>query len=55
MNVAAQTAGARSDAEQGSILTASSLRYAYRGVPAATDIGFTIGAGSITALIGANG
>jgi branched-chain amino acid transport system ATP-binding protein len=55
LNVAAQTAGARSDAEQGSILTASSLRYAYRGVPAATDIGFTIGAGSITALIGANG
>ncbi len=38
-----------------SILSASSLRYAYRGIPAATDISFSVTKGSITALIGANG
>jgi branched-chain amino acid transport system ATP-binding protein len=38
-----------------SILVAESLRYAYRGVPAATDISFALEKGSITALIGANG
>jgi len=37
------------------VLVADSLRYAYRGVPAATDISFTLAQGSITALIGANG
>ena len=37
------------------ILTASSLQYAYRGIPAAIDIGFSVDQGSITALIGANG
>jgi branched-chain amino acid transport system ATP-binding protein len=37
------------------VLLADSLRYAYRGVPAATDISFTLAQGSITALIGANG
>ena len=38
-----------------SILSASSLRYAYRGIPAAIDIGFFVTQGSITALIGSNG
>jgi branched-chain amino acid transport system ATP-binding protein len=38
-----------------SILSVSSLRYAYRGIPAATDISFSVAQGSITALIGANG
>jgi branched-chain amino acid transport system ATP-binding protein len=37
------------------VLVADSLRYAYSGVPAATDISFTLAQGSITALIGANG
>ena len=37
------------------VLVADSLRYEYRGVPAATDISFTLAQGSITALIGANG
>jgi branched-chain amino acid transport system ATP-binding protein len=37
------------------VLVADSLRYAYRGVPAATDITFSLQQGSITALIGANG
>lgn len=37
------------------ILSASSLRYAYRGIPAANDISFSVTRGSITALIGANG
>jgi branched-chain amino acid transport system ATP-binding protein len=38
-----------------SILSASSLRYAYRGIPAAIDISFFVTQGSITALIGSNG
>ncbi len=38
-----------------SILVAESLRYAYRGVPAATDISFALQQGSITALLGTNG
>lgn len=37
------------------LLNVSSLRYAYGGVPAATDISFTVARGRITALIGANG
>ena len=37
------------------ILTATSLRYAYRGIPATTDVAFTVANGSITALIGSNG
>ncbi len=37
------------------VLSTSSLRYAYRGIPAAIDIGFSVAEGSITALIGANG
>jgi branched-chain amino acid transport system ATP-binding protein len=37
------------------ILSATALSYAYRGVPAALDIGFSVAKGSITALIGANG
>jgi branched-chain amino acid transport system ATP-binding protein len=37
------------------ILSASALRYAYRGIPAVTEIGFSVAEGSITALIGANG
>ena len=43
------------DVEPESILTVTSLRYAYSGIPAATDISFSVGKGSITALIGANG
>jgi branched-chain amino acid transport system ATP-binding protein len=37
------------------ILIAEALRYAYRGVPAVTEISFSMDRGSITALIGANG
>lgn len=37
------------------ILSVSSLRFAYCGIPAVTDIDFSVGKGSITALIGANG
>lgn len=39
----------------GLILSATALAYAYRGVPAAFDISFSVAKGSITALIGANG
>jgi branched-chain amino acid transport system ATP-binding protein len=53
--VAAAPVSDSAGAQVAPVLTASGLRYAYGGIPAATDIGLAVGKGSITALIGANG
>ena len=48
-------AGSSPEHASDSILSASGLRFAYRGIPAATEISFSVSQGSITALIGSNG